>query len=337
MRGITLLSLRRVWLVSIVILLAFISAAASIQKEDYWQKHLGSEDHIAYLILDKLRTTPDVDWTRGLTFDVFKPALSTFYEKFNWAPNDCWAGSVLKNGVKAYCLPHARLGKHYRSPHDPTVDSFSGIGACAGLYVWHIPRENRFYLWGICWNAPGVLGPFLGDPRIELRQAVKPRKGQRTFPGVTLTVVSHWWVDPDAKDARVPRDAHYDCAHGHMSGRSVEMLQLNSFVTRLRLANNGPKDICYQTEFAWADKPAVCGLFSNPEKDWSRALKTGYQCDVAGPTWRKLASGEVLEFEIKDQAFAGGTAGFVVRLNETPFYWDANKLLGTYPVMYGRK
>src|SRR6185503_8210492 len=35
------------------------------------------------------------------------------------------------------------------------------------------------------------------------------------------------------EDARVPRDAHYDCAHGHESGRSIETLRLNSFITRL--------------------------------------------------------------------------------------------------------
>lgn len=337
MRGITLLGLRRVWHVSIIILLAFISAAASIQKEDDWQKDLGREDHIAYIVLDQLQSTNNVDWTRGLAFDDFKIGLSTFFEKFNWAPNNCWAGSVYKEGVKAYCLPYARLGKYYQNPHDPNDKVFNTIGACAGLYVWHIPRENSFYLWGSCWNVSGAMGPFRGNPRIELRQAVKPRRGQRSFPGVALTVVSQRWVYPDAKDARVPRDEHYKCAHGHLSGSEVEMFRLNSFITRLRLTNNGPEDIYYQTEHAWADKPALCGLFDNPQEDWRQALKTGYQCDLAGQTWRKLARGGRVEFEKPDQAFAGGSVGFVILLNETPNPWDASKLLGTYPVMWGRK
>lgn len=69
MRGITLLSLRRVWLVSFVVLLAFISAGASIQKKADWQNDLGREDHIAYIVLGRLQSNDNVDWTRGLTFD----------------------------------------------------------------------------------------------------------------------------------------------------------------------------------------------------------------------------------------------------------------------------
>lgn len=323
--------------VMLVSLMVSCLAEASTLSEDNWTRDLGREDHIAYIALEELQAGDGLDWAQGLTFDDFKPALSTFYEKFNWAPNDCWAGSVLRNGVKAYCLPYARLGRYYQSAHDPSVKIFNCIGSCAGLYVWHDTQQNRFYLWGICWNAPGVLGPFLGDPRVSLPSAVKPRKGQRPFPGVSIKVVSQRWLYPNAQDARVPRDEHYDCAHGHMSGRALEMISLNTFITRLRLANRGATDIYYQTQPGEGEKPATCILRSDHPNDWEHALKTNYECDIAGDSWRKLARGEEIEWERLDQAFAPGSADFVLLLNDKASYWDAGKLLGKYPVMYGRK
>lgn len=312
------------------------TAPASASIEADWTQSLGREDRIAYIAMDELQTDGGVDFSRGLTFDDFKPALATFYEKFNWAPNNCWAGSVLKKGVKAYCLPYARLGKHGPSAYDPNAKVFSGISNCAGLYVWHIPEKNQFYLWGLCWNAPGVLGPFVGDPKISLPRAIKPRRGQRSFPGVTLTVVSQRWLYPNPQDARVPRDDHYDCAHGHMSGRAMETLRLSTFITRLRLANSGSADLFYQTETEWVSKPAICPLLTDREDNWELALKIDYQCDIGGRTWRKLGAGEAVEFEKTDQAYKKGFAGFVLLLNEEPNYWDPGKLLGTYPVMFGR-
>lgn len=323
------------FLITIVILIAFRPAGASPTRSD-WTGDLGTADHIAYIVLDELRPNSDVHPTPALTLSDSKLGLSTFYNELRWAPDTCWADSVLKEGVKAYCLPYARLGQYYPSASDRSAKVLSCLGPCAGLYVWHIPHQNSFYLWASCWNVSEVLGPFLGDPGVSLPQAVKPRKGQRSFPGVTLSVVSQRWLFPDARDARVPRDEHFDCAHGHLSGRAVERLKLNSFITRLRLTNRGDTDIYYQTESEGTEKPAVCGLVNPIHNNWAHVLKTDYSCDIAGDTWRKLERGAVIDFEKTDQGFAQGVAGFVLLLNEEANYWDASKLLGTYPVMYGR-
>jgi hypothetical protein len=121
-----------------------------------------------------------------------------------------------------------------------------------------------------------------------------------------------------------------------MSGRAIETLRLSTFITRLRLANSGSVDVFYQTENAWDSKPAICPLFTDHEDNWELALKIDYQCDIGGGTWRKLRAGEAVEFDKTDQAYAKGSTGFVLLLNEQPNYWDPAKLLGTYPVMFGR-
>lgn len=330
MSGRTQKSLKRFLRATTLVLVACALARA----EDDWKRKLGREDHIAYIVLDDLRSGRDTPQIFPADFNL---GLSTFYEEFRWRPDTCWAGSLLREGVSAYCLPYARLGQYYPNARNPSEKIFSCMGSCAGLYVWYIPKENHFYLWATCWNVAGVLGPFIGDPRIELSQAVKPRRGSRIFTGVTLTMVSQRWSYPNAEDARVPRDdEYYDCSHGHMSGRAREMLALNSFITRLRLANHGAMPIYYQTESPSSDKPANCQLLSDRSKGWEHTLKVDYQCDIGGDSWRRLAPGEWIEWETQDQAFAQGTTGFIALLNDEPHYWDVSKLLATYPVMFGR-
>jgi hypothetical protein len=329
MVGRTQTSLNRFLLSMTVVLLSCTLARAN----NDWKRDLGRENHIAYIVLDHLKSGRD---TPQIFPNDFNLPFSTFYKDLKWQPNECWAGSTLKEGVSVYCLPYARLGKYYPNARNPNENIFSPMGACAGLYVWHNAQENKYYFWSVCWNVAGVLGPFIGDPRMELPHAVMPRKGQRSFRGVKLTVVSQRWVYPNPEDARVPPDEHYDCAHGHLSGREVERLRLNSFITRLRLTNGSQKDIYYQTENNGSDKPATCGLRSDLQNKWDQALKMDYECDLAGDAWAKLAPGASIEFDKSDQAFAKGVVGFVVLLNEKPSYWDPSKLLGTYPTMYGR-
>jgi hypothetical protein len=308
-----------------------------VSKSDDWVRTIGRRDHIAYISLDELKPNNEVDQKPALTLNEVKLKPSEFYDNWQWSPDKCWAGSVLKEGVRAYCLPYARLGQHYPSYRDPAVKAFSPIGPCAGIYVWYIPRQNSFYLWGICWNVSGVLGPFAGDPRVNLPMAVKARKGQREFPGVRLSIISQRWLFPDANDARVPHDGFYDdSSRNSMSGRWIEMLRLNTFITHLRLVNNGDIDIYYQTERAGSDKPAICTLFNPFQESGDQALKTDYGCDIGGDTWKKLRRGGTVDFELRNQAFAAGVARFALLLNNEPNYWDPSKLLGTYPVMYGR-
>ncbi len=130
-----------------------------------WKRDLGRENHIAYIVLDHLKSGRD---TPQIFPNDFNLPFSTFYKDLKWQPNECWAGSTLKEGVSVYCLPYARLGKYYPNARNPNENIFSPMGACAGLYVWHNAQENKYYFWSVCWNVAGVLGPFIGDPRMEL-------------------------------------------------------------------------------------------------------------------------------------------------------------------------
>ena len=42
-----------------------------------------------------------------------------------------------------------------------------------GTYIYYLPRENVFYLWGddFMGHHDGMVGPFIGDPRIILPEA----------------------------------------------------------------------------------------------------------------------------------------------------------------------
>ncbi len=313
-----------------------VSGQVKVSRSDDWGRAIGRRDKIAYISLDELKPNYEADQKPTLTPNQVKLKPSEFYDKWQWAPDRCWAGSVLKEGIKAYCLPYARLGHDHPNYRDPHVKEFSAIGPCAGIYVWYIPRQNSFYL-AICWNVSGVLGPFAGDPRVSLPRAIKARKGQREFPGVSLSVISQRWRFPNADDARVPHDSFYDDnSHNNMSGRAKEMIRLNTFITRLRLANDGDVDVYFQTESAGSDKPAVCTLFNPFGGIGDQAFKTDYGCDIGGDTWKKLPRGGTVDFESRNQGFAPAVFRFALLLNNEPNYWDPSKLLGTYPVMYGR-
>ena len=75
-----------------------------------------------------------------------------------------WKGSVkesnLRPDVIMHHYPHALLDGHYRG---------------TGTYVFYLPKQKVFYLWGDCamGHADELAGPFAGDPRLVLKKLVK--------------------------------------------------------------------------------------------------------------------------------------------------------------------
>jgi len=303
----------------------------AVQKEG---QGLGSADSPAYVDVDKLQ--PQVRRNESSTLERYNANLrpDSFYLKWEWRPNDCFAGSVLREGVAAYCFPYAMLGHHLSTLYPTMAGRFVSLGR-GGLFVWHEPRRNLFYLWDSGWNFEYVLGPFVGHPRASLRNAVKPSKGKRHFPGVRLTLVSQRWVHPDERQARVPRGEHYDCAHGHPSGRSIEQTQLNSFITRLRLTNNSRSSLYYLTQSEGSDEPADYGFTKYPGQEWDRhSSPFRYREWKPTASWRPLPPGGAVGFEVTNRGWPGAEHAFVVMLNDERVFWDEVELPGKFPTMY---
>ena len=290
-------------------------STAKAQNRQTW----GSENRTVYIDLDKLSNTPK---SQDI-FDFYdsKRTPNSFYLEWNhWNPKKCWEGSQLREGVIAYCLPHANLGRTVVDLYPQLVDRFVSIGLCSGIYVWYEPGMSRYYLWNGCWNFTNVLGPFSGDPNTSLKRAIKPRKEQQ-LRDVSLSVVSQRWMYPDEKQVRMPRDEHYDCMHGHPSGRAIERVKLNTFITRFRLTNNSRRDVFYLASQSNSEPLQLAGN-----------LPDDGRLDIQ---WIRLPDAASVEFELvevgwklrKDQTCA-------VTLNTEPTYWDETQVRATYLSMF---
>lgn len=77
----------------------------------------------------------------------------------------------------------------------------------------------------------------------------------------------------------MPRDEHYDCAHGHASGKSIERVLLNTFITRFRLINTGKRDIYYLGNSSNHDPVGYTVMKSTKRTDLERALSRS-KCQV---------------------------------------------------------
>ena len=291
-------------------------SATKAQNMQTW----GSEDRTLYIDLDKLSVTPESK--NIFEFHDSKLTPNTFYLKLNFDPAKCWEGSQLREGVIAYCLPHVKLGHTVVDLYPTLVDRFISLGGpCAGMYVWYEPGMNRYYLWSGCWSFTNVLGPFSGDPNTSLKRAIKPRKEQQ-LPDVNLSVASQKWRYPDERKVRVPRDAHYDCAHGHASGRSIEWTSLNTFITRFRLTNNSRKDVFYLASQSNSEPLHIAG--SNLPDDGRLDIQ-----------WIRLPVGASVEFNLVDVGWKlKEELTTVVTLNTEPTYWDETQVRVPYLSMF---
>ncbi len=109
-------------MIRLILINLFVLAASTIvpvpgqvkvSHSDDWAQAIGRQDKIAYISLDELKPNYEADQKPALTPNQVKLKPSEFYDDWQWASDRCWAGSVLKKGVKAYCLPYARLGQYY--------------------------------------------------------------------------------------------------------------------------------------------------------------------------------------------------------------------------------
>lgn len=77
----------------------------------------------------------------------------------------------LRENVILHIYPYLTVESHYLYP---------------GSYVYYLEEEDIFFLWGSCImnHGDGMVGPFVGDPRKELRRVVLPQ---------TNPLFKSWW------------------------------------------------------------------------------------------------------------------------------------------------
>jgi hypothetical protein len=294
---------------------------------------LGSENRIVYVDINKLPT--EIKSENKSISDLYdaKRTPGSFFETWTGLRDKCWAGSVLREGVIGYCLPYAKLGHHISDRDYQQVDRFISLGAFIDVYVWYEPAINRFYLCSR--NLTDVLGPFVGNPNIVLKQSIKQRKGERHLRGVNLSLVTQRWMYPDEKEARMPRDEHYDCAHGHASGRAIEQVKLNTFITRFRLVNTSERGLYYLAEYSIADPVGYRFIKSAKRTDSDRAVSRYYAYEQRSSLrWIRLPPHSSVEFEVSEIGWQAKEQIYAVTLNTEPTYWDEVEIQGEYTSLF---
>ena len=93
--------------------------------------------------------------------------VSDFFSEWKGIDPSHIEKSILRPDVMMRHYPNALVGDAL-SRHD----SFRLHHRYTGTYVFYLPRQNVFYLWGDCGMShfDGVSGPFEGDPRLVLKK-----------------------------------------------------------------------------------------------------------------------------------------------------------------------
>lgn len=287
---------------------------------------LGTADHLAYVDFDKLpKNAPTV--RAGYSF--FAPYSSklkpdSFFRMTKWDLAACWSESVLRSGVAAYCFPYLKIGIHRSVPDYQKENVFVSFGNRPGIYVWHEPEENRYYLWSNYWNYEYAIGPFPGDPLTELVKAVKPSRKKRSFKDVRLEFVGQKWTYPN--DTTPPRDHCSDCGYSPY----LEWLKkYQSLTTRLRLVNGGKENLYYLANFYTMSTTPDGYLLTKDARraDWDRTqLPVRFAEGRLNSKWIAFPPGAAVEFNVEFQSFEGLDYAYVVILNDAPAYWDEVEL-----------
>ncbi len=262
-------------------------------------------------------------------FDVYnsKRKPDDFFQSFKWNFNECWAGSVLKEDVTAYCFPYLSLG-YPVTIYQGMPERF--ISPDVGIAVWYEAKNNRFYLYN-GWNSEYALGPFDGEPLAALTKAIKPRKEKRSFPGVELEFKSQNWTFPDMSEPLPP----WSCATNYCPQFEI-IEKYQSVTTHLRLINKSKKILYYLADNSEKAYPVGNGLSRKIGKsDWQSAdfLKMS---GVGAPAtrWMPLPSGAALDFEIIGRGFEGYDYAYSLALNDAPVYWDEVNLILDIPAKW---
>ena len=147
----------------------------------------------------------------------------------------------------------------------------------------------------------------------------------------------------------MPRDNNYDFVGGRMSGRAIEQIKLKTFYTKIRLKNNGKKNLYYLS-----DSTSPSYWFINP-KEFSPAVhpkggllsksitnKTFYRSPDSfkvnpgfGLTWIVLPRGSQIEFEVAAEGYPRIEHSYLMYLNDEPVFWDEIEIMTVnFPSMF---
>jgi hypothetical protein len=230
------------------------------------------------------------------------PKMEAFYKKLVWAPYNCFKGSTLRHGISAYWFPHLLLARPATGVRN---ERYYWIGN--GVYAWYIEKQDSFniFFWA---NNAHCFGPFKGHPLRSFKSAIKPRRSQRSIPGVSLAVVAQRWEYPDPKDARSPRNSDYYAVYDHESGSEREFRKFSTFFTRVRLTNKSSSAVFYLTG------PVSSALYGTHYEVSAQAdfLRPPEYSHIPGAVnWVKLSPGESVELEVKSSMFKSGRSGTV--------------------------
>jgi len=149
----------------------------------------------------------------------------------------------LAAGVSFYRLPFLIFGRD-------AVDSQGTVRfmryALRGTWVWYKADTNSFYLYPSYGLGP-LYGPFKGEPLTELRKAIRPYR-QLPLPGVTASVVSHFFGDAHKKPAETPPpESAQDMGRNYTPDMAwaERWVRWNSSQTTVRLTNNTGRVLYY--------------------------------------------------------------------------------------------
>ncbi len=88
-------------------------------------------------------------------------------------PETCWIDvpDFFSKWNGQYGIEKSVLRSEVMMHHYPDV-LVNGHNRRTGTYVFFLPKQEIFYLWGDCHMSHGdaVIGPFIGDPRVVLKK-----------------------------------------------------------------------------------------------------------------------------------------------------------------------
>lgn len=320
-------------MLSAVHIFAQFGFAQTIKPNDERLKIFGREDHLAYVDLNKLLT--GIDHKDKDIFTLYNSKLkpASFFQKFNWNLGECWSGSILRDGVSAYCLPYLQLGYSVLTDYPKKVERFVPATQYEGVYIWYEEQSNSYYIWGSSWNFEYALGPFTGEPITALTKAIKPRKEKRSFPGIKFELISQGWTFPDMPEPPPPAP----CYTSYCPQYEI-IFNYQKVTTRLRLVNNSKKTLYYLADNSQAAAPIGFGLSRKiGQVDWvgSAILKKTGISEIGGiySRWIPFPPDKAVEIELIGRGSKGYEYAYVVILNNEPKNWDEVKLLTNLPVM----
>ena len=335
-------------------ILLTVAAICLASEKDFAQTNrewtrFGGENQTAYIDVNRLKTTVRRTGNGISDFMASGVEKKSFYPEGGMHNGGCAGGSLPRGGVAHYCLPFAALGYELSTGDNPE-GGFVPVGN-RDVEVFYEKSRNVFYFFGGLTYFNEAVGPFTGNPLIEIPKAVKPRKSRRSFPDIESRIISQRWLYPNEADAKVPRDDNYDFVGGRMSGRQIERTRLETFFTTIRLTNNGGKDLYYlggtlapSSRYPTPGKSAPV-LAINPTGrllSKSVAAASFYNPPPAPKLnpglrsmWTLLPKRSHIEFEIEAVGYPKTENSYLLYLNDEPDFWNEIEVMtAVFPSMY---